>query len=328
MDAYRLRNVRFAYGSTVALDIDALDFPAGAVTALVGPNGSGKTTLLNILGFLCAPASGTLEFMGQPVPETGMAALRRRIGYVQQKPYLFNGSVRWNLEVPLRWRGVPAAERRRRAAEMLARFGIAEFAERRVRELSGGEAQKVALARALVTGPEVLLLDEPFSFLDRHFSERIEQWLRDAAHREPPTVVFTTHDLALAERCADTIRTLGAGSVIPFPPVNLYDGNADGDVFDTGRIRIRIAAATRPVRRIAIDSTQIVLSRAKLDSSMRNAFAGTIRAVTGNDGQLHVTVEAGETFTATITPAAWEELGLRVGDTAWVSFKSTAVHLL
>src|SRR5690606_15481070 len=160
------------------------------------------------------------------------------------------------------------------------------------RELSGGEAQKVALARALVTSPEVLLLDEPFTFLDRAFSERLEAWLRDAGARQPPTVIFTTHDLALAERAGDVLRTLVAGSVAPFPPVNVYDGIAAGGTFDTGRIRIRIMEEDRPVRRIAIDSTQIVLSRARLDSSMRNAFAGEIRAVTERDGRLHVTVDA------------------------------------
>jgi molybdopterin-binding protein len=326
MWAYELDDVTLRYGETPALDIHELNIASERVTAVVGPNGAGKTSLLDILAFLRIQERGLLGFLGSHVQPEELPALRRRVGYVQQKPYLFNTSVRRNLELALAWRQVPAATRRRRVDEATARFGLERLLDRRAHDLSGGEAQKIALARALVLYPEVLILDEPFTFLDRGFAAQMEDFLFE--RRDCRTIVFTTHDHTLAERLADDIHALVDGRIAPFPTVNLFGGAAEGDLFDTGRLKIRVAADGRVVRRIAVDSNQIVLSRERLDSSMRNAFAGTVRGVAERGSQMQVTVEAGETFEVLVTRAAWEELGLNVGERAWISFKSTAVHLL
>jgi tungstate transport system ATP-binding protein len=326
MWSYELTDIALRYGELPALDIRELRIARERMTAVVGPNGAGKTSLLDVLAFLRTPDRGILRFLGAEARPGQLPALRRRVGYVQQKPYLFNTSVRRNLELALGWRRVAAAERRRRIDEAAARFGLERLLDRRAHALSGGEAQKVALARAVVLSPEVLLLDEPFTFLDRGFAGQMEEFLR--GHCECRTVIFTTHDLALAERIADEVHALAEGRVAPFPTVNLFNGVAVGDLFDTGRVKIEIAGDGRVVRRIAVDSNQIVLSRQRLDSSMRNAFAGTVRAIAERGRQMQVTVEAGELFEVLVTRAAWEELGLGVGERAWISFKSTAVHLL
>jgi tungstate transport system ATP-binding protein len=327
-DAYRLQRVAFRYGSGApAFETDDLAIPAAAITALVGPNGAGKTTLLNLLAFLSAPESGRVRFFGGEVADRQYPDLRRRVGYVHQKPYLFRASVRKNLEYGLRWRGMAPAERARRIGAALEELELQELAERPAHALSGGEAQKVALARALVLEPEVLILDEPFSHVDREFRRDLETLLRQIRTRSGKTVVFSTHDYLQAHALADVICSLADGRVLPVFTVNLFSGRLDGTEFDTGRVRIHVPEHSPPATRLAIDSNQIVLSAGELDSSMRNRFCGTIRALADHDGQVQATVEAGELFQVLITRSALSDLGLNVGGRAWVSFKSTAVHL-
>lgn len=328
MWTYALTGIGYGYGAASVLDIAELRIARDGVTALVGPNGSGKTTLLNILAFLQAPQRGSIRFLGAEVLPDQFPALRRRIGYVQQKPYLFNTSVRKNLETGLRWREVPAAERGRRVDRVAERFGLSALLERPAHDLSGGESQRVALARALIVDPEVLILDEPFAHLDKEFAGQVDALLPKARAEKPHAVIFTTHDLIRAEALADEICALHEGRVMPAVSTNVFDGASRRDVFDTGKIRIIMATGSAEVSRVAIDSSQIVLSREKLQSSMRNAFAGRVRAMAERNGQIQVTVEAGEVFEVLITRAALKELGVRIGDRVWVSFKSSAVYFL
>ena len=165
--AYRLLQVRFAWQTSNIIDIEQLSIPSQACTVILGDNGAGKTTLLSLLGCVIAPSSGTIHYQNQKVTNRNSLAFRRRIAALHQRPYLFRGTVLENAALALKLRGIADSVAREMAMQGLRQVGLSALAQRSARTLSGGEAQRVALARCLVTKPETLLLDEPFSHLDR-----------------------------------------------------------------------------------------------------------------------------------------------------------------
>lgn len=324
---YELTDIEFAYNGEPVLAFPSLTISLSGITAIVGPNGSGKSTLLNILAFMHLPDNGHIRFQGETVRPADYPRLRRYVGYVQQKPYLFHASVRRNIETGLKFRGVAGAERRRQSATIIDAFGLGNLADRYAHDLSGGEAQKVAVARAMVLKPRVLILDEPFSHLDRSFRRELEAMLVRINERNEAAVLFTTHDQIQAQAIADQSLSLFDGHPVPMAVVNLFNGGCKGGVFDTGRIRIQLPGSAGEGNRLAIDSNHLVLSRQELESSMRNRFHGRITGLSEEYGFINVTVRAGEIFHAAVTPEALRELGVTIGDDVWVSFKSTAVHV-
>ncbi|AJE02730.1 ATP-binding cassette domain-containing protein [Geobacter pickeringii] len=192
---YRLNAIRKKHGERTVLAIDDLALAAGKLYTLTGANGSGKTTLLTLLAFLDPPTSGELHFGGEPVRWTNgtLLPLRRQVTLLHQSPYLFNGSVFANVAFGLKVRGIRGDERRRRVEEALALVGLTGFDHRRARELSGGECQRVAMARALVLKPTVLLLDEPLANVDRETCELLERVIVSLPG-SGTTVIMTTHD--------------------------------------------------------------------------------------------------------------------------------------
>ena len=150
-----LRGIIAAYGQTPVLDLEHLAFSMRAISALTGPNGSGKSTLLMILAGLITPRQGKVLLNGRDI--TGRPV--REIGIVLQRPVLFAGTVKSNVEYGLKCHGLPPLERKNRVHEALAMTGLMSLAGRNRRQLSGGEIQRVALARSLALNPEVLLLD-------------------------------------------------------------------------------------------------------------------------------------------------------------------------
>jgi len=189
-----LRGVRKGFGQRLLFAIGSLAIEAGCAYVLLGPNGSGKTTLMRILAGLDRDADGSLEFRGAPAsfalyPER----LRRAIVYVHQHPYLFHTSLRHNLEYGLKRRGIPAGERARRVEEAIAWAGLTERRTTPPGKLSGGEKQRAALARARALEPELLLLDEPTSNLDREGRAQTLALLAQLL-AERRTVVVACHD--------------------------------------------------------------------------------------------------------------------------------------
>lgn len=325
--AYELQDVAYDYGGASVLEIPALALHAGRVAALVGPNGAGKSTLLHLLAFIDAPRRGDIRFFGESTAGRERLALRRRVGLVPQNPYLLRGSAWENVEVGLKLRRVDAAQRRQRTERALAQAGVLGLAQRPARALSGGEAQKVALARALVLDPEVLLMDEPFIYLDRASVEELEELIGSLNREQGHTVIFTSHDLVRAQALADTVLSLVGGRLMAASLVNLFRGRLDRGrgAFDTGRIAIKVPEGVGAGTHLTIEPADIVLSRGPLDSSMRNRFEGRVTGIAEEHGQVRVTVHAGERFHATITRASLAEQGLELGTPVWVSFKSTAV---
>ena len=192
---YRLQSIRKSYGSNVALDIEELTIAEGRLYTLTGANGAGKSTLLSILAFLAPPTSGEIFYAGKRVDRDHgtVEEYRRKVTLLHQSPYLFGGSVDDNVAFGLKVRGIRGEELRRRIDEALDVVGLRGFRDRKARELSGGEGQRVAMARALALKPEVLLLDEPLANIDRETTGLLEAVIASLP-AQGTTVVMTTHD--------------------------------------------------------------------------------------------------------------------------------------
>jgi thiamine transport system ATP-binding protein len=204
-----VRDVVVRFGTRTVLDHASLHLDAGEVVALQGPSGSGKSTLLRVVAGLLVPDSGTVAVAGRDV--TGLPPHRRGVGMVFQDDQLFpHRDVGQNVEFGLRMQRVPGERRRERVAELLALVGLEGFGPRSVTSLSGGEAKRVALARALAPAPPVLLLDEPLTGLDAELHDRLADDLASLLRRTGTTALMVTHDADEAVRVADRVVPLAA----------------------------------------------------------------------------------------------------------------------
>ncbi|MGH2743330.1 MAG: ABC transporter ATP-binding protein [Thermoleophilaceae bacterium] len=225
-----LRAIRHRRGARQVLAIEELDLQPGERLAVLGPNGAGKTTLLRLLAGLETPTAGTIEIDGVGMADAD-TALRRRIGYATQRPGLLSTSVRRNVELPLRWRGIPRAARQTAALTALEHLGAGHLADRKALALSGGEAQRVSLARALALEPSVLLLDEPAAGLDADARQAFIDDLETALANRATTLVHVSHRADEALRLADRVAILSDGVVRQLgTPASVVQRPADATV--------------------------------------------------------------------------------------------------
>ncbi|MGH7264167.1 MAG: ABC transporter ATP-binding protein, partial [Candidatus Rokuibacteriota bacterium] len=210
-----VRDLVVAYGGRPALEVAHLAVRRGETLTIVGPNGAGKSTLLRVLALLEAPTRGTVRFGDAAVryDSRTLLALRRRTAVVFQSPLLCDTSVHDNVALGLRFRRRSAEEIERRVRPWLERFGILHLAARSARTLSGGEAQRTALARAFVLEPEILFLDEPFGALDLPTREALLLDLNAALQQPDMTTVFITHDRTEALMLGDRVAVVMGGRV-------------------------------------------------------------------------------------------------------------------
>ena len=213
---YRLNSIRKCYGSNVALDIEDLTIVDSRLYTLIGANGAGKSTLLNILAFLSPPTTGEIFYAGKRVDwnHGSLEGHRRKVTLLHQSPYLFEGTVHTNVAFGLKARGIPEEERLPIVEKALDIVGLQGFGGRKSRELSGGETQRVAMARALVLKPEVLLLDEPLANIDRETTGLLETVIASLP-AQGTTVVMTTHNPDHPGRLNGDSIFLEGGRVVP-----------------------------------------------------------------------------------------------------------------
>jgi len=224
MSLYQLQHLQQRFAKKTVLDIDEMTIEQGCIHALLGPNGAGKTTLLNILAFLESPVCGELSFQGKRVDYTkgNILSLRRQVVLVDQHPIMFSTTVRANIEFGLKIRKVDGATRNRVVDEVLETVGLARYKNARADALSGGETQRLALARALALEPQVLLCDEPTASVDAENQAVITELLRTINREQATTIVFTTHDRLQAATLAQHTLVLENGQRVNTTYENSY----------------------------------------------------------------------------------------------------------
>ena len=208
--AYNANGQRLIDGITFTIDV-------GPRTVILGPNGAGKSLLLRLCHGLIAPSGGTVTWQGA----TGDADAATQQAMVFQRPVLLRRSVIANVVYGLKLKGTPRAERAEIAANVLARTGLARFKDTPARLLSGGEQQKLALARAWALRPQVLFLDEPTSNLDPAATHAVES-ICQHMHEEGTRLIMTTHDLGQAKRLADDVLFIHKGRLLEHSPANAF----------------------------------------------------------------------------------------------------------
>lgn len=209
----RLSGVTVRYGDRLVLDVLEFAVAPGEVVAIMGPNGAGKSTLLHAAALLQRPATGAVWIEGERATPRSTRRLRRRTAMVMQDPLLFGVSVLANAASGLRFRGVRRQEAERRARAWLAQFGVEHLARHNARMLSGGEAQRVSLARAFAVEPALLLLDEPFAALDPATRSSLVPELAARLRDSQTAAVIVTHDATDTRAFADRLLVLANGRI-------------------------------------------------------------------------------------------------------------------
>jgi tungstate transport system ATP-binding protein len=211
------RDLVFEAKGNLIIDGINLDLDAGSLSVIMGPNGAGKSVLLRLLHGLIEPTSGTISYAAMPMSE----AVRKRQALVFQRPVLLRRSVAENINFVLRLRG---RQDTARCVVLLKRVGLLDYAKQPARLLSVGEQQRLALARALATDPDILFLDEPTASLDPASTDMIERIARDA-HAAGTKIIFVTHDIAQARRLADNVVFLNRGRLMEFTAADSFFTN-------------------------------------------------------------------------------------------------------
>ena len=315
------------------LEIPSCRFEGKKIYALYGPNGAGKTTLLNILAFLAEPTSGEVSYAGAEFRNSAKdkKKLIKEITLIQQNPYLFNTTVEKNISYGLRIRGIAKEGIRERVGESLGMVGLSGFEKRRAKELSGGEVQRVAIARGLALRPKLLLLDEPTANIDEASKGILERVIAEVNKKYGTTVIFSTHDLPLAYRVSDEVISLFQGRIVASPVENIMQGQIikfnEVSVFDTGRIKLEVVAESPQAKRISINPEEILVSRDTLSSSARNSFKGKIIQISDEERFINLIVDIGEKLKVKVTKKSFNEMALTLGSEIYLTFKSSTIKI-
>jgi tungstate transport system ATP-binding protein len=348
-----LRNLWKSFEDFNALQNVNLTIPQGKITALLGPSGSGKTTLLRILAGLDTPTSGELFYGNTQLAANEQSVLRQKATLVFQKSVFFNTTVYNNVAFGLKLTDQFTKEEiSNQVSEALALVMLEGFEKRRAKKLSGGEQQRVSLARALVLDRELLLLDEPTVNLDPKNVSIIEESIQRVNQEKNTTIILATHNMfqaeAISERVAllidGTIKQVGTNRDIfgktnkhldSFARLeNVFSGTSKHSKEGTSiisvnqQVKIEAAFSSQGKVTVHIRPEDILLSTKAIKSSARNVFKGTIVGITDVGPIAKITVDAGKKFSIQITKKSLTEMKLKVGSEIFLTFKASAVRLI
>lgn len=342
------------YEGQTALCVDALAVQRGETLGLVGHNGSGKSTLLRILGLLVAPSQGQVWFDGELVEYRAgrLLELRRRMADVLQEPLLCRMSVFNNVALGLRFRGCSRPETERRVGAWLERLRIGHLRDRPAREISGGEAQRTSLARALVLEPEVLFLDEPFAALDPPTrAALIEEFLEILAETRT-TTLFSTHDWHEASCLGDRLAVLSGGKIVQLgTPEEIFNQPSTaeiahfigtenlipGRVISTAQDGVRVDTGVGKVdaRGTGVPGASVFVGVRPENVAVNtdptgegNCASATVVRISRSASHVRVVLDVGLPVVAVLSRALFRKLSLERGDRVHVSFAAADAHLI
>lgn len=347
-------NLSKSYNGTEALKNVNVKVSKGEVLAVVGPSGSGKTTLLRLMNLLEVPTSGQILFDGRDTAcsDADRLTLRRRMGMVFQQAVLFNETVHENVAYPLKIRGYPKEKNDLKVKDALKLVGLSRFEKKRATGLSGGEAQRVALAQAMISEPELLLLDEPTVNLDPRNVSIIESVITKINRERGTTIIIATHNMLQAEQLATKVAVLREGELAAIGDakeifrkpsdflasfgrvLNVFTGQSQLTEGGTATIDIggglKIEALTTKTGSITvfIRPEEIIISKSPIVSSARNMLKGKVEEILDLDQLVQLKVDAARQFTVNITKRSFEEMKINLGSDIYLSFKASSVHTM
>ena len=339
MKVYSIHNLTKSYNGRPVLDIDHLELDAGRIYGLLGPNGAGKTTLLNILGFLDQPTAGRLDFFGKAVRfhETDLLPLRKEVVVLDQYPVLFTTSVFRNLEFGLKLRKVERADRERVIDEVLDLVDMASFKHAPAYNLSGGETQRIALARALALSPKVFLCDEPTASVDVENQAAVIALLKQINENKKISIVFTTHDRLLATGLAHHTLVLNDGLLVSTSYENTFPCRLESEKDEQVRCRITESAwffLRSPESKYPTGKSRVFIDPEKIELYIGEKIPGAIHCLQGTVVQLmeesdriRAVVNVGVLLTVLLQREKYDSLRPGIGDTVAVSIAYDAVTL-
>lgn len=348
------KNITLIEGKQNILDIDNFSVDQGETVALIGPNGAGKSTFLKVLMLLQRPTSGELFFKGEKIAWKKSISYRRRMAMVFQEPLLLDTTVYNNVASGLRIRSIDKKTIPGKVEDCLKRLGIEHLSNRSVRYLSGGESQRVSIARALAMEPEVLFLDEPFSALDAPtrmpLTVEIARILRDNSI----TSVFVTHDYSEIPLLAGTVAVLEKGSIVQMAssrqvltrPINRtvaslvgVENTIPGRIVGKDGREFSVQAGPHMLKAsvdavppgekvyILLRPEDVRLSTEKTDNNI-NSVRGKIRELLPHGCQFKAVVNCGFPLIAMLNPDQVFGGEAAVGNEVCLNFSSTKVHLI
>jgi molybdopterin-binding protein len=346
----RLEKINKKTGNFSLVNID-FKIDKGDYFTLIGESGSGKSMLLEIITGILNPDIGSIFLNGKNILKT--PPQKRNIGMVYQKPSLFpHMSVFENISYPLKIRKNSKVETKVKVQKLAEETEITHLLKRNINNLSGGEIQRVTVARTLATNPDILLLDEPLSFLDVQLKKGMSSLLRKL-NQNGQTIIHVTHDYEEAIALANKIAIIEKGEIIqsgapqevfqnPKSPFvanfigikNFYKGHliksedsSELKIFETCGTRIYLSS-TEEINSdgyIIIPSEAIIISDEKLNSSAVNNFSGIIKDIYQTKSGLEIVVNIGIDITSKITNYSSDRLQFAIGKKVWVSFKASSI---
>ena len=332
---YAARNLRKTYGDRTVLDIDELHIQAGKIYGLLGPNGSGKSTLLSLLAFLDTPSSGNLWYRGNLVRShpNELLALRRQVILVDQHPILFSTSVFKNVEFGLKVRGIPARQRKRLVEESLDLVGMRAFIHERSHHLSGGETQRLAIARALACSPRVLLFDEPTASVDVENQIAIENIIHGVHQGKNMSIILCTHDMLQVSRLAQETIFLFDGRRSASTHENIFSAQAyerNGTFLAqlAHKVEVPISRNIQGKIKLAIAPQSIKLFPIAAQARGSGRLTGTVMQLTREGKHIRALVDMGVPLSVRIPFHAFASLGICVGDNVLVDCPAHGVSIL
>jgi len=352
MPLIEVRNLCREYSGRQVLKDLSFDVQNGEICVLVGPNGAGKTTLLRMLDLLDEPTTGRILFDGKEIDYSAddKVAMRRRIGMVFQQTVLFNMNVFDNVAYGLTVKNEDKRSVEKKVKTALELVQLRNFESKNALTLSGGEAQRVALAQALVTEPELLLLDEPTANLDPRNVSIFEEALLRVNRERKTTMIMATHNMFQAQNVAHRVAVLNEGrierigtfqEVFGMPSKFLVDFARLENVFsgvskitgegtsliDVGNgLKIEAAFEKTGDITVFVRPEDVILSVNPIVSSARNSFEGRIVEVSDMGRIVKLKIKAGRDFRVQITKRSFNEMQLNVDSKVFLVFKASAVQ--
>lgn len=361
---FQMKELVHSYDGKKVLDIPELTVAEGEILTILGPTGSGKSTLLRVANLLEEPKRGALFWRGRKVNGPSRFNIRRKMAMVFQDPFLFSTTVYKNVAYGLRLRRLSKVMIDEEVTKTLRLFSLEHLASRNARNLSGGEAQRVSFARALVIKPELLLLDEPFASLDPLSKNRLMEDVLGILRDLRITTIHVTHDQSEAFRMADRMSILDSGEILQtgtaeevfYQPVSaqvasfvgtetLLSGSviAQNEGLATIDVDGKEIEAVSPFKvgekvTVCVRPEEVVIFKrqgasgqrpeARSQESARNHFPGKVRKIESVGPIAKVSLDCGFPLVATITRRSVSDLSLKGGEDVVASFKATAVHVI